>query len=121
MKKIGTFLLIIVVSIFVQTISIFPWWSFLLPIFFIGIILPLEKWKIHAFLYGFFAGFLVWTLSTLYFEAHYNCTILHAISKMFSVSIYVLYGFIGLIGGILSGLALYSGFLLMRGKEIVSL
>jgi hypothetical protein len=121
MKKIITFAIIILVSIVVQLIPFLPWWSFLVPIFLMGVVLPLERWKIPPFLMGFIAGFLVWSLATLYFETIYKGEIMSKISKIIAVPDYLIYGIIGFIGGILTGLSLYSGFLLRRGKEILCL
>lgn len=121
MKKIITLSILIGVSLLVQNIAFLPWWSFVIPDFLLGLALPLERWRIRSFLYGFASGFLVWSLSTLYFEISYNGEITHAIGKMISLPYYLLYVIIGFIGGVLTGLAFYSGFLLRKGKEILHL
>lgn len=119
MKKIITVIILITASVLTQLIAFFPWWSFLAPVFLLGVILPLEKWKVPAFLTGFAAGFLMWTLSTFYFED--NGEIIKKISAILEISHILLYVLIGLLGGCLMGLAFYSGYLLRKGKEVLKL
>lgn len=121
MRKIIICVLLILVSIATEMITIIPWWSFLALIFFLGILLPLEKWKISAFRFGFTVGFLTWVLSTLYFESIYDGDMTIKISKLLTIPNYFLYIIIGFIGGILTALAFYSGFLLRKGREIINL
>jgi hypothetical protein len=121
MKKTVTLSIIIIVSMLFQRIVFFPWWVFLVPVFLLGALLPLGKWKVHSFLFGFLAGFLVWTLSTFFFEVSYKGEITTVLGKMISVPYYILYLIIGFIGGILTGLSFYSGFLLRSGREVLSL
>lgn len=121
MKKIAICAILVLVSIVTQMVTFFPWWSFLGLIFFLGLLLPLEKWKISSFRLGFIAGFLTWLFSTLYFENIYEGNIINKISEMISVPNYILYTIIAFIGGILTGLAFYSGFLLRNGREIIHL
>ena len=121
MKKLIVFFALIVVSVIFQVIAFFPWWSFLIPIFIMGIILPIEKWKISAFLFGFASGFIVWCLFTFYFELDYQGNITETIGKMMKMPRFIVYIITGFIGGILTGLAFYSGYLLRRGKEPIGL
>jgi hypothetical protein len=121
MKKIITLVIVILVSTVAQMMVFVPWWSFLVPVFLLGLLLPLEKWNVSPFITGFAAGFLVWLISTLYFEAIYKGEILHKISKLLTSWNYLIYLIVGFIGGILTGLGLYSGFLLRRGKEALHL
>ena len=126
MKKIMTLSILILVAVMAQMIVFFPWWSFLLPIFLLGLTLPLQKWKILSFQLGFVAGFLVWAISSLYFEIIYDGDIMNKISKAvapnYSIgAIILVHIIIGFFGGILTGLSFYSGFLLRKGKEILHL
>ncbi|MFT5822322.1 MAG: hypothetical protein ACI8ZM_003578 [Crocinitomix sp.] len=121
MKNIGVFILLIAVSFSVNTIHSLPWWSFVVPIFLLGLILPLAKWNVHAFIWSFFAGAVVWVSATLYFENIYKGEIILTISEIIEMPLLVLYIAIGLMGGILTGLAFYAGFLLRTGPEILEL
>lgn len=117
MKKIITLLILISVSLVFQSIAIFPWWLFLVPVFLSGVLLPLETWKVNSFLSGFLAGFMVWLFSSFCFEMFYDGKMIRTISAVLSVPYYLLYAGIGLLGGLLTGLAFYSGFLLRKGRE----
>lgn len=117
MKKTITLTILIFVSLITEMIVLLPWWGFLVPIFFLGIVLPLENWKIASFLFGFIAGFSTWFLSTLFFKSIYEGEIMNKISNMFDFSNYIIYIVNGILYGILTGLAFYSGFLLRKGKK----
>ncbi len=102
-------------------LNFLPWWSFLIPVFLLGVLLPLQKWKVDPFLCGFIAGFLVWVLSTTYLEVFYKGELLQSVAKIMKIKYYLLYIVVGLIGGLLTGLAVYSGYLLRKGREILEL
>lgn len=121
MKTIVTILLLGLVSVAVQAMAFLPWWSFVVPIFLLGIGLPLKRWNVSAFLLGFTAGFLVWVISTIYFEMQYEGEIIKKISLLFNMPKLVLYGCIGSMGGVLTGLSFYSGYLLRSGREVLQL
>ncbi len=121
MKIILTVLLLVFVSVAVQAMTFLPWWSFVIPIFLLGFGLPLKRWNVSAFLLGFTVGFLVWVFSTLYFEMQYEGFIIKKVSLLFNMPQVVLYGCIGSIGGVLTGLAFYSGYLLRKGREDIQL
>ncbi|MDP1800259.1 MAG: hypothetical protein Q8L81_02820 [Bacteroidota bacterium] len=128
MKKILALTIVVLISTVIQIVAILPWWSFLIPIFFLGILLPMEKWKVSSFPTGFFSGFLVWVVATFYYEATYDGEIIDKIAKIimdpysfFYLNFIIIYSIIGLIGGLLTGLALYSGFLLRKGRDILYL
>lgn len=121
MKKIITIAIVGCISAAIQMINIFPWWAFLIVIFILGVILPLEKWKVPSFLYGFITGFLVWLLGTLYFERAYDGAMIDPVALTFQISPFLLYLIVGTIGGLLTGLALYSGAQLRKGREVLKL
>jgi ATP/ADP translocase len=121
MRTTITFLIIGTLIILVSSMNSLPWWSFLVPLFLLGILLPLQKWRVHAFLTAFLAGFLTWISATIFYEKMYNGEILASLSGIMEFKPVILYVIIGLIGGVLSGLAFYSGFLLRRGREELKL
>ena len=85
-----------------------PWWSFVIPIIIFGIILSFLKWNVASFGIGFLSGFVVWFVTNLYFDRSYN-SIFYKIGLLLSVPKGVVLVISGLIGGIITGLALYSG------------
>lgn len=117
MKKTITLTILILTSALTQLFTFLPWWSFLVPVAILGFFLPLAEWRISSFLYGFIAGFLTWILSTLYFETAYEGKVLVKLTGT-GAAYYLFYFIIGLIGGLLSGLAFYAGFLLRKAKKL---
>ena len=121
MKKIILLALLLIVIAGSGMLTQFPWWSFTIPVFVMGILLPLKKWKVLPFIWGFIAGFLVWTGATLYFGKSFEGAFMDSAAHIGKVSSLVMYVVIGLIGGTLAGLALYSGYLLRKGSEVLRL
>jgi hypothetical protein len=121
MKKLITFAILFAVLLFMGSLDYLPWWSFSVPVFLLGVLLPLKKWKVSPFLWGFIAGFMAWLLSTIYFEIIYDGEIMKPVANVMKVKPYLLHPAIGLIGGLLTGLGVYSGYLLRNGREILEL
>jgi len=121
MKTFITFLFTIITILLASFLSSLPWWSFLVPLFLLGVFLPLVKWKVNAFLTAFFGGLFTWIGATLYYEMTYEGQLIEAIGEVMQLNPILLYGLVGLIGGTLSGLAVYSGFLLRKGREALRL
>jgi hypothetical protein len=121
MKKLIALVILVIVLITMGTLNFLPWWSFLVPVFLLGVLLPLQKWKVNTFLWGFIAGFIVWILSSAYFEIAYQGEIMQSITKIIGINSFWLRLAIGVIGGLLTGLGLYSGYLLRNGNEVLEL
>ncbi len=117
MKIILTILIVSVCSIIIESIAIIPWWSYLIIVFVIGVCLPLNRWRVPSFLSGFTSGFLIWTMSTVFFEIYFKGEIMSTTAEIFGLPYIILLFSIGIIGGLLSGLALYSGTILRNGKK----
>lgn len=113
--------ILIIVVVTMGTLDFVPWWSFLVPVFLLGVLLPLQKWKVNTFSWGFIAGFIVWVLSSAYFEIAYQGEIMQSIAKIIGINSFWLRLAIGVIGGLLTGLGLYSGYLLRKGNEVLEL
>ena len=121
MKRFITLAILIIVLLIMGALAFLPWWFFLIPVFLLGVFLPLQKWKVYPFLWGFIAGFIVWVLSTGYFEITYKGELMQPVAKIMKLNPYLLYLTIGLIGGVLTGLGMYSGYLLRKGREVLEL
>jgi hypothetical protein len=106
-----------VTIILIQWLNVISWWSFLIPVFVIGILVGWKKLKVESFLCGFIAGFFAWILPTIFYEYVYEGAIMQQIADMIQLPYFLLLLIIGIIGGVTSGLALYSGYLLGRGKK----
>jgi len=106
---IKTFLLILPVEIGMQKIESLPWWSFVLPVMILGVILTLKKWNFRGFAVGFAAGFIIWAGASLYFDWSFDGSILNKIGLLLFVPKVIVLLLSGLTGGLLAGLALYAG------------
>jgi hypothetical protein len=93
-----------------------PWFTFVIPLNILGIIFGLKN-KDNLFTIGFLAGFITWfSLNYIYF-LNSNGVLLHKTSSLVqSRPIYILL-LSGLIGGVLSGLSLYTGSLFINQKH----
>jgi hypothetical protein len=94
-----------------------PWWTFLAPMLILGSVLNLWKLKFNAFVLGFIAGFLIWFGGNYLFDIKYNGLILVKLASLFSVPELLLLFASGLIGGTLSGLAMYVGNKILKNAE----
>lgn len=116
MKTFILFTIVCISSVSVQMVNFLPWWSFLCLVFFLGIILPVKKARFSVFLLGFFAGATSWILPMFYYQFRYSGEIMSVFADCLDIHLVALMICIGILGGLISGLALYSGFLLRRGK-----
>ncbi|MGB8192056.1 MAG: hypothetical protein WCF67_09060 [Chitinophagaceae bacterium] len=102
------------IIIITKNITILPWWSFIIPVMIFGILLKLKKYAFPSFLLGFITGFLLWFFADLYFDVTLGGGILEKLGNVLSVHKTVIMSIAGLIGGLLNGLALYTGYLLIK-------
>lgn len=115
-----TISLILVIIMLTGMIDGLPWWSFVVPVLILGVIISYRKWNVAGFAVGFIAGFIIWFMANLYFDITLGGTILNKIGLLLSVSKITVLVFSGIIGGVLTGLALYTGKSIVSEKEIQS-
>ncbi|HEX9508906.1 MAG TPA: hypothetical protein VF939_00380 [Puia sp.] len=113
-ENLKTIFLALAVILLTGLPDLFPWWTFLIPVLALGAIVTLRKWQVSAFSTGFAAGFIVWFGANMYFSYHYHDIILRKIGSMLNAPRIAVLLMAGVIGGLLTGLALYTG------KAIVS-
>jgi hypothetical protein len=104
-----TIALVVAVILISQNIPFLPWWSFVIPVILLGIFISFLEWKIASFAVGFLSGFLVWLGCNNYFDSIYNGILLHKLAPLLFMNKVTLLLASGLIGGLLTGLALYTG------------
>ncbi len=109
MNKLISVLIIATTTLLIQLITILPWWSFVIPACMLGVMLPFRKWQMPSFAAGFIAGCLVWVGTTLFFNTYYAGKIMDKVALMIGLPQILLIVIIGIIGGILTGLAVYTG------------
>lgn len=109
-----TLLLLLLVIIAVKMITVLPWWGFIIPVILLGMFVAVKKWKVRTFITGFLAGFLLWIGANLYFHLSFSGMILGRIDAAPRVLALL---FSGLVGGLLTGFALYTGRSIMQGPR----
>jgi len=114
MNNLKVLLLLIIIEVAVESIPNFPWWSFVISIFAFGVWIGGSNFKVSTFILGFCSGFFCWTVGNLYFHFVYNGTFFQS-DRHFPVFLLLLGS--GLLGGVLSGLAFYTGSLFFKKVE----
>lgn len=95
-----------------------PWWSFTVPVVLLGVVIKLKRWNVGSFSMGFLAGFLVWFGSNLYFDFTLSSSVLNKISLILSIPKILILLASGILGGLLTGLSLYTGKKMLTQDEI---
>jgi len=98
-----------IVTILFGNSDALPWWICLLPVMILGFGISLLKWELNTFILGFISGFLIWFGGNLLFDARYDGSILVKLATLLAVPKIVLLIGSGVIGGIITGLAMYVG------------
>jgi len=106
---IKTLIITVIIMLVIQLAEGLPWWFFVIPVMIFGIYISIRKWNVRAFPVGFSAGFLVWFAGNLYFHLTYNGIVLKKIGLLLSVPTVIVLLVAGIIGGLIAGLALYTG------------
>lgn len=86
-----------------------PWYSFLIVVSLFGFIITILKWKVTAFSIGFLSGLLVWIGANIYYHIIFGGTVFEKLAKVMFIPQFVVFLLSGVIGGLLTGLALYTG------------
>jgi hypothetical protein len=94
----------------VRMIEALPWWSFVVPIFILGVLAAKGfKWEIPGFTLGFLAGFIVWFGVNWYIDNANGSIVMNRLAQLLSINKWLVLLGAGVIGGLLSGLALSAG------------
>lgn len=108
-KQIVILIIIIIIELLVSRIETSPWWFFIIPILIFGILIAYRKVNIGAFITGFIAGFIVWSLGNIYYDILGSGLMLKRMAGLFFIHKTFFLLITGLIGGFMTGLALYTG------------
>lgn len=92
-----------------QLFSFIPWWGFVIPVLGFGLLISNRSWQVSAFTVGFAAGFIVWLGASLYFDLSYGGLALNKVGLLLGVPKFVVMLISGIIGGLITALALYTG------------
>lgn len=105
----------------IQLIDFLPWWSFLIITFVLGFVFTYKQWNIESFKIGFIAGFLNWLCVSLIFHLYFDGILIKKIVSIFYLNETLFFIFTGIIGGIINGLASYSGYNILVKPDFLSL
>lgn len=100
---IKTMLIILLIVMVTAQFQNLPWWTFTIPVLVLGIITK------ESFMTGFIPGFSVWSGVNTYFDLRLHSGVLSRLGQFISLPEIAVILIAGLIGGLLSGLALYTG------------
>jgi hypothetical protein len=120
--NVKTAIILLVLLPGIELIGGLPWWGFVVPVIALGIVIAWQSWHVAAFSVGFVCGFITWLTANWYFDMHSNSVLLSRVGVLFSVGKAVLLLASGVIGGVLTGLALFTGkaFLSKRERRPIS-
>ena len=110
-----------IVIVSMGNIDRLPWWIFLLPVMIVGYGLTLLKWDLNAFMVGFISGFLIWFFGNLLFDVQYDGFIIAKMAGLLNVPKVLLFFLSGIIGGVITGLAMYIGQNILKRAELPQL
>ncbi len=106
----------------ISLITILPWWTFTIPCFLIGIWHSHKKINGYPFSSGFLAGFIVWAGSTVFFHKYFGGNVINTLSGLLNnISPVLVILLIGAIGGLMTGLAVFTGSMLFKKEEMYKL
>ena len=111
----------LVLTVVIGNIVALPWWSFLVMSLFMGLFAAMRGIKINAFLTGFASGFLNWFGATLFFHSMYEGDLIGRVAEMFYMPAYLFLPVLGIIGGLLNGLACYTGYSIFKEEDVLQL
>jgi hypothetical protein len=121
MDTLKSLLILIAVILLSHATNLFPWWGFVIPVIITGIILKNKEWNVSFFGTGFLAGFLVWTVANFYFDWAFPGDILNNLGNLLFVPKLLVILISGIIGGLISGLAFYTGKSILATKSVPEL
>ena len=104
-----TVVILVTVILLFETVSVFPWWGFVIPVIIVGMVITKLKWQVKSFTIGFLSGFLIWFGASFYFDSVFNGIVMSKVGSLLSINKIVVMILSGLVGGLVMGLALYTG------------
>lgn len=109
LDTIKTFCCLIPLIILTRMIATIPWWSFVIPVALFGTFITFRQWQVATFFTGFLSGLVIWVCANIYFHTAAGGNAFDKIGLVLSVPGPLVILISGIIGGLLTGLALYTG------------
>ncbi|MBL7728001.1 MAG: hypothetical protein JNM68_09960 [Dinghuibacter sp.] len=117
MKTLIYIVAIALTCVLFQSLTMLPWYTFVIPCFFIGVYMGKKEVNKMPFFTGFLAGFLVWAGATVFFEMRFGGNSLNVMAGLLGMNKIVTLLLIGLVGALLTGLAVLSGYMLFKKED----
>ena len=111
----------LILSIILENISVLPWWSFLLMSLLMGFIYSKKDIKVKPFINGFISGFINWFTASLFFHYLYEGVLMEKVAVIFFMPSFLLMIVIGIVCGLLNGLACYAGYSVFVKEDVLEL
>lgn len=108
-------------SIIIENISSLPWWSFLLMSLLMGFVYSKKDIKVQPFIGGFISGFLNWFAASLFFHYVNEGVLMEKVAVIFFMPSFLLIIVIGIVCGLLNGLACYAGYSVFVKEDVLEL
>lgn len=108
------FALILLVKLF----NGIPWWSFIVPVLALGMLASAKGWKVSGFTTGFITGFVTWAGANLYYHLTFSGDLVSRVGARAGIIVLIASG---IVGGLLTGLAFYTGQQVMKTTSEPSL
>ena len=107
--NIKAFACLIILVPLAMMINGLPWYSFLIVVSLFGFIITICQWKVAAFSIGFLSGLVVWIGANIYYHTIFGGTVFEKLAQVMFIPEFVVFLLSGVIGGLLTGLAFYTG------------
>ena len=117
MDSIKTVLLLFLILLTAQFAERIPWWSFVVPVVLLGLFVTYRQWNVPTLGLGFLTGFFVWFGVNIYVDLSTEGIILNKVGLMFSVGKPLLLVVSGLVGGMITELAFYTGRIMITTRN----
>ncbi len=101
-----------------ESVTQLPWWFFIIPVMIFGIFAYKRLGQVPYFLLGFISGFIVWSVYSYGIEFFYGNQVLSKVAGILTIPRFLVIIGSGIIGGIITGLAFYSGKNFKKEKNI---
>jgi hypothetical protein len=79
----------------------------------------LKNWHIRSFISGFISGFLNWSVLSLAFHYFYGGIFINKVAVIFYLSPSLYFLIVGIICGLLNGLACYTGYSIFIKEDLL--
>jgi hypothetical protein len=103
LKATGLVVLIILIT---GQADMLPWWSFIIPVLFLGVLIAIFDWDVRTVAAGFAGGCIAWPVANFVFHIAFRGHILFRFGWPAGIGLLILSG---VVCGLVTGFALYSG------------